>query len=421
MLTEAQKQLVKDTVPVLKENGVALTDYFYKRMLRNNPDLQEVFNLGHQRSGAQAKALAGAVLAYAENIDDPGVLAPVIELICHKHVSLNIKAPDYNTVGENLLHSISEVLSVPMESPLIEAWHAAYQDLAGIFIQSEQKLYDEHLNTPGSWVGWRNFTVSKKVKESEEITSFYLKPEDGEALPDYRPGQYVTLRVLVPELGLKQPRQYSLSGKPGADYLRISVKREDPRGEGQDPGYVSSTLHNGVNEGDRVELSAPAGNFFLLNPDVDNVLISAGVGLTPMMSMTHHLLAEIADPHTSLKPEHAPQTQEKKRIFFLHAARSSDVHALREELGALAEENSNLHIFIAYEQVKETEVHGEDYHVQGRLDLSAVPADYLPTDADYYLCGPVPFMHEQYRSLLERGIAKERIHSEAFGTGGVGI
>lgn len=421
MLTQEQKQLVKDTVPVLKENGVALTDYFYKRMLRNNPDLQEVFNMGHQRSGAQAKALAGAVLAYAENIDDPGVLAPVIELICHKHVSLNIKAPDYSIVGENLLYSISEVLSVPMESPLISAWGAAYQDLAEIFIGAEKRLYDERRNTPGSWLGWRTFTVSRKVKESEEITSFYLKPEDGQALPDYRPGQYVTLRVSVPELGLKQPRQYSLSARPGADYLRISVKREDPRKEGQDPGYVSSTLHNAVSEGDTVELSAPAGNFFLLNPEVDNVLISAGVGLTPMMSMTHHLLAEIADPNTSLKADHAAQSQDRKQIFFLHAARSSDVHALREELGALAEQNSNLHIFIAYEQVKETEVRGEDYHVLGRLDLSAVPAEYLPEDADYYLCGPVPFMHEQYRSLLALGIAKERIHSEAFGTGGVGI
>ncbi|MDU4844051.1 MAG: NO-inducible flavohemoprotein [Leclercia adecarboxylata] len=421
MLTQEQKQLVEDTVPVLKENGVALTDYFYKRMLRNNPDLQEVFNMGHQRSGAQAKALAGAVLAYAENIDDPGVLAPVIELICHKHVSLNIKAPDYGIVGENLLHSISEVLSVPMDSPLIGAWGAAYKDLADIFIGAEKRLYDERRNTPGSWLGWRAFTVSRKVKESEEITSFYLKPEDGQALPDYRPGQYVTLRVLVPELGLKQPRQYSLSARPGADYLRISVKREDPRAEGQDPGYVSSTLHNAVSEGDTVELSAPAGNFFLLNPEVDNVLISAGVGLTPMMSMTHHLLAEIADPNTVLKADHTEQTQDRKQIFFLHAARSSDVHALRQELAALSEQNSNLHIFIAYEQVKETEVPGEDYHVQGRLDLSAVPAKYLPADADYYLCGPVPFMHEQYRSLLALGIAKERIHSEAFGTGGVGI
>ena len=421
MLNQQQKQLVKDTVPVLKENGVVLTDYFYKRMLRNNPNLQEVFNMGHQRSGAQAKALAGAVLAYAENIDAPEVLAPVIELICHKHVSLNIKAPDYSIVGENLLHSISEVLSVPMEGPLIGAWGAAYQDLADIFIGAEKRLYNERRNTPGSWLGWRAFTVIRKVKESEEIISFYLKPEDRQALPDYRPGQYVTLRVFIPELGLKQPRQYSLSGKPGADYLRISVKREDPRAEGQDPGYVSSTLHSAISEGDTVELSAPAGNFFLLNPEVDNVFISAGIGLTPMMSMTHHLLAEIADPNTALKANHAAQTLDKKQIFFLHAARSSDVHALRQELAVLTEQNSNLHIFIAYEQVKENEVHGVDYHVHGRLDLSAVPVEYLPEDADYYLCGPVPFMHEQYNSLLARGIAKERIHSEAFGTGGVSL
>ena len=87
MLSQHQKDIVKATVPVLRENGVALTDYFYKRMLNNNPELKETFNMGHQRTGAQAKALAGAVRAYAENIEDPMVLAPVIELTFHKHVS----------------------------------------------------------------------------------------------------------------------------------------------------------------------------------------------------------------------------------------------------------------------------------------------------------------------------------------------
>lgn len=421
MLTETQKQLVKDTVPVLKENGVALTDYFYKRMLRNNPELKEIFNMGHQRSGAQAKALAGAVLAYAENIDDPGVLAPVIELICHKHVSLNIKAPDYNIVGENLLYSISEVLNIPMDDPLIGAWGAAYQDLADIFIATEKKLYEEHQNTAGSWLGWRNFIVDRKVKESREITSFYLVPKDGQALPDYKPGQYVTLRIYVPGLGLKQPRQYSLSSSPGDPYLRISVKREEPRAAGQDPGYVSSTLHNSVNEGDAVELSAPAGNFYLLNPDKDNVLISAGVGLTPMISMLNHLLAETADPnsHPGQGGDDESAERNKKQIYFLHAARSSEVQALREEIETLEKENRNLHVFIAWEEVKEGEVEGKDYHLHGRLDLNAVPAEYLPKEADYYLCGPLPFMQAQHRALLERGIADERIHSEAFGTGGV--
>lgn len=422
MLNERQKELVKATVPVLQENGVALTDYFYKRMLKNNPDLKETFNMGHQRSGAQAKALAGAVLAYAENIDDPGALAPVIELVCHKHVSLNIQSPDYDIVGENLLHSISEVLNISMEDELIAAWGAAYQQLADIFIATEKKIYEEHKNTTGSWTGWRNFIVDRKVRESAEITSFYLVPEDGQALPPYKPGQYITLRVLVPALGIKQPRQYSLSSSPADSYLRISVKREDPRLEGQDPGYVSSTLHNSIQEGSTVELSAPTGNFYLLNPDATNVLISAGVGLTPMISMVNHLLAEHADPNfSSVSNQHSaePHERQKKDIFFIHAARSSEAHALREELTNLAHQNHNLHLFIAYETVRENEIAGKDYHMQGRLKLEALPAACLPKEADYYLCGPVPFMQEQYQALLKLGIPQERIFSEAFTTGGL--
>lgn len=425
MLSERQKERVRATVPVLKENGEALTDYFYKRMLKNNPRLKETFNMGHQRSGAQAKALAGAVLAYAENIDDPSVLMPVVELICHKHVSLNIQSPDYNIVGENLLHSISEVLNIPMDDELITAWGVAYQQLADIFIATENQLYDERKNSTGSWVGWRNFVVDKKVKESSEITSFYLVPQDGGALPSYKPGQYITLRVEVPALGIKQPRQYSLSSSPEDAYLRISVKREDARTEGQDPGYVSSTLHDHIDEGSVVELSAPAGNFYLLNPDATNVLISAGVGLTPMISMVNHLLAEHADPNVNPALREGTQSGSetasalKKDIYFIHAARSSEVHALRKELENLASANPNLHLFIAYENVKESEVAGKDYHMQGRLDLNALPAEYLPKEADYYLCGPIPFMQEQYRALIAQGIPQEKIYSEAFGTGGL--
>lgn len=425
MLSERQKERVRATVPVLKENGEALTDYFYKRMLKNNPRLKETFNMGHQRSGAQAKALAGAVLAYAENIDDPSVLMPVVELICHKHVSLNIQSPDYNIVGENLLHSISEVLNIPMDDELITAWGVAYQQLADIFIATENQLYDERKNSTGSWVGWRNFVVDKKVKESSEITSFYLVPQDGGALPSYKPGQYITLRVEVPALGIKQPRQYSLSSSPEDAYLRISVKREDARTEGQDPGYVSSTLHDHIDEDSVVELSAPAGNFYLLNPDTTNVLISAGVGLTPMISMVNHLLAEHADPNVNPALREGTQSGSetasalKKDIYFIHAARSSEVHALRKELENLASANPNLHLFIAYENVKESEVAGKDYHMQGRLDLNALPAEYLPKEADYYLCGPIPFMQEQYRALIALGIPQEKIYSEAFGTGGL--
>jgi nitric oxide dioxygenase len=427
VLTEEQKELVKATVPVLRANGVALTEYFYNRMLSNNPELKETFNMGNQRSGAQAKALAGAVLAYAENIDDPSVLAPVIELVCNKHVSLNIQAPDYAIVGENLLHSISEVLAISMDDPLISAWAIAYGQLADLFIATEKAIYSEHETTAGSWLGWRNFIIKSKIKESDEITSFYLTPEDGKPLPLYKPGQYITLRIMVPELGIKQPRQYSLSDSPSGEYLRISVKREYARTEDHNPGYVSSTLHQVAQEGDRVELSAPCGNFFLVNADNSNVFISAGIGQTPMLAMLNQLVtggSSTENVHTLPGKTEAylsSVNQVKKPIYFIHAARGSNVHGMRAEVQALANENRHLHAFVAYENVVAEDILGKDYHLQGRLDLKQLPESYLPKDADYYLCGPAPFMQQQRESLLELCIPVERIHSEAFGPGGVAL
>jgi nitric oxide dioxygenase len=212
---------------VLKEHGVALTRHFYARMFEHNPELKALFNQGHQRSGAQQQALAMAVAAYAEHIDQPGVLEPVLRLIAHKHVSLGIRAEHYAIVGRHLLASIREVLGAEAATDaLLQAWAEAYGQLADLLIGMEQALYQGAVDQPGGWSGWRGFRVQRKQAESEEITSFYLVPADGGPVPAYRPGQYVTVRVPVPELGLHQPRQYSLSDAPGGESLRISVKRE---------------------------------------------------------------------------------------------------------------------------------------------------------------------------------------------------
>ncbi|MDH0719221.1 NO-inducible flavohemoprotein [Acinetobacter junii] len=400
-MTPQQIELVKATVPVLRENGVALTGYFYNRMLGNNPALKETFNMGHQRSGAQAQALAGAVLAYAENIEDPSVLLPVVELIAHKHVSLNIQAPDYSIVGENLLHSISEVLNISMEDPLIAAWAAAYGQLADLFISTEKAIYDQHQQTKGSWLGWRNFKIAKKVVESDEITSFYLAPVDGGDLPNYEAGQYISVRVFVQELNLRQPRQYTLSTSPQADYLRISVKREDAKGELAE-GWVSNTLHS-LAEGSEIEVSAPTGNFYLIDSKKRNVFISGGVGLTPMIAMLNQLVTlDMPQP-----------------VTFIHACRSSQVHAMKQHIHDLKAKFPRLSTFTAYEFPNDGDVLGVDYEAVGRLDLASMDAALLPTTADYYLCGPMPFMAEQHKALVARGIPAENIHSEAFGTGGV--
>ncbi|WP_180177053.1 NO-inducible flavohemoprotein [Acinetobacter sp. YH12039] len=400
-MTPQQIDLVKATVPVLRENGVALTGYFYNRMLGNNPDLKETFNMGHQRSGAQAQALAGAVLAYAENIEDPSVLLPVVELIAHKHVSLNIQAPDYNIVGENLLHSISEVLSISMEDPLIAAWAAAYGQLADLFISTEKAIYEQHQQTKGSWLGWRNFKIAKKVAESDEITSFYLEPSDGGDLPKYEAGQYISVRVLVDELGLKQPRQYTLSTSPQDNYLRISVKREDQKGD-LVPGWVSNTLH-GLEIGSEIEVSAPTGNFFLIDSQKRNVFISGGVGLTPMIAMLNQLVTlDMPQP-----------------VTFIHACRSKQVHAMHKHIQDLEAKYPRLSTFTAYEFPHANDKLGEDYDAAGHLDLGSMDTALLPINADYYLCGPMPFMAEQQKALIARGIPASNIHSEAFGTGGV--
>ncbi|AWX15160.1 nitric oxide dioxygenase [Mergibacter septicus] len=396
-LTANQIELIKATVPVLRENGVALTSYFYNRMLTNHPELKEVFNLGHQRSGAQARSLANAVLAYAENIENPAVLLPAVELMAHKHVSLDIQAPDYDIVGSNLLHSISEVLQISMDDPLIEAWKVAYHQLAEILISTEKAIYDEHQQTKGSWLGWRKFKIAKKVEESSEITSFYLQPTDGGDLPTYKVGQYISVRVFVPELGLKQPRQYTLSDNPKSEYLRISVKREDPKGE-LAGGWVSTVLH-GLNEGEEIEATAPTGNFFLIDSQKPNVFISGGVGLTPMIAMLNQLVEQnVPSP-----------------VSFIHACRNADVHAMKNHVNNLKVQYSNVSTFTVYEE--------EDPQADatGHLNLSQIPTSLLPKEADYYLCGPLAFMQAQYQSLVNLGVPTTQIHLEAFNTGGVAL
>ena len=278
MLTEAQKLLIKNTVPVLREHGVDLTTHFYKRMLGNNAELKQIFNRGHQEAGKQQHALATAVLAYAEN---PSILKNALIHIANKHVSLNIRAEHYPIVGSHLLASIREVMGSAATDELIDAWGVAYQQLAQLLIDMEFGIY-KHQITEHAWTGWRGFKIVKKVPESDQITSFYLQPIDGGKLPQFYPGQYISIRIYVPEWNLMQPRQYTLSDSPGKDTLRISVKREEGNNNSL-AGKVSNNLHKNYKVGDIIDVSAPAGEFYLNEEGNEPVvLISAGVGITPI-------------------------------------------------------------------------------------------------------------------------------------------
>lgn len=400
MLDQQVRTLVKATVPVLQEHGVALTSYFYQRMFSHNPELKHIFNQAHQASGHQQQALAGAVLGYAQNIDDPSVLAPVLSRIAHKHVSLGIRAEHYPIVGHHLLASIREVLGDTASDELIEAWAAAYGQLADLLIAAEGRLYTDSAVGKGGWSGLRPFKVREIVEESVGIASFYLVPADGGALPDYQPGQYVSVKVFLPEQGINQLRQYSLSCAPNGHYLRISVKREDAR-DAKPAGAVSNRLHAKPAVGDVIELTPPTGDF-VLHQDRSGpvVLISGGVGQTPMMAMLEQLTA------------HGSQ----RRIVYVHGCRSRAVHAFRATLNRLVAEHNNLSKAVFYEEIGAQDLQGIDYDHGGRIDLARIADQALLPDADYYLCGPLPFMSAQRQSLRALGVPAERIHYEVFGS-----
>ena len=402
MLNSSSRQLVKATAPILREHGETLTRHFYARMFEHNPELKQVFNQGQQQAGQQQKALALAVLAYAEQIDDPSVLLPVLTMVANKHVSLGIRAEHYAIVGKHLLASISEVLGAAASVELLNAWAEAYALLADTLIELETQYYKNMVAQDAGWSGWRGFQVSRKQAESAEITSFYLRPADGGKVPNYLPGQYISLRVMVPQLGYMQARQYSLSNAPGGELLRISVKREAAQ-EGKPAGMVSNFLHQHLQEGDVLDVAPPAGDFFL-RTERDNpvVLLSAGAGLTPLLAMLEHVLV------------HTPDRQ----VRFAHACRDGEVHAFGTHLAQLKARHSQLKCMVFYETPKLGDCLGQDYDQSGRMDLSPIADSFVLATADYYLCGPVPFIQEQKRCLLALGVAASAIHLELFGSGG---
>ncbi len=172
-------EIVKSTVPVLEEHGQAITSEFYKLLFTNHPELKNIFNQTNQKRGRQPQALANAVYAAAANIDQLENILPVVIQVGHKHRSLNIQPEHYPIVGENLLKAMKAILGDAATDEILEAWAKAYQVIADVFIDVEKGMYQETAEQKGGWTGYRDFTVYKKEKESDVITSFYLKPMDG--------------------------------------------------------------------------------------------------------------------------------------------------------------------------------------------------------------------------------------------------
>jgi nitric oxide dioxygenase len=401
MLSEQHRSIVRATVPVLQEYGEAITKAFYDELFTAHPELLNMFNLANQRDGGQARSLAASILSYAAHIDHLESLGGMVERIAHKHASLHVLPEQYPIVGKHLLSAIRTVLGAAATDEIIDAWAAAYGQLADIMIGRESDLYAQGETQSGGWSGYKPFRVQRKVQESDAITSFYLVPADGAPLPPFRPGQYLGVKFQAANAEREQIRQYSLSCAPNGEYYRISVKREAAPTDNLmiRPGVASNYLHDHIQVGDTLPVTTPFGDFTIDGAEnCPLVLISGGVGITPVLSMLHHAAGQ-----SNTRP-----------IVFIHATLDRANHAFGAEIKALTSDYSQIRSAVLYEKPGQDDVQGEHYDHTGLLTADILKS-YIPEDpSEFYYCGSIGFIGAVERILDTLDIPLDRRHTEAF-------
>ncbi|MEU8764124.1 globin domain-containing protein [Streptomyces sp. NPDC048659] len=386
MLSEQATPVVRATLPAVGGALDEITERFYAGLFAAHPELlRDLFNRGNQATGDQRKALAGSIAAFAGALlEHPGARPDVmLSRIAHKHASLGVTSAQYKVVHEHLFAAIVAVLGEAVTPEVARAWDEVYWLMANALIALEARLYQEKGVAEGQV--WQPMEIAGRQAETPDTASFTLRHADGRPAGSFRPGQYVSVQVALPD-GARQIRQYSLSAAPGSPDWRITVKRVD----GDPAGEVSSWLHAHAAVGDTVNVSAPFGDLVLPEGDGPLLLASAGIGSTPMLSMLGHLAA----------------TGSTRPVTVVHADRSPEDHAHREELrrlvGALPQ--GSLHLW--YEEP------GTADAGRGRARVAELD---LPGDVTAYLCGPLPFMRAVRGDLLALGVAPAAVHYEVFG------
>jgi len=361
-------EIVKATAPVVAPHVPDIVNDFYPRMFRQNPETKAFFNLANQFKDPplQRLALGNAVVAYASNIEDLTPLAGAVDIIAHKHCGLSVAPEHYSIVHKNLMESIGHVLGDAVTPEIGEGWSEAVLSLAKILYEKEEELYKMAEGRSGGWRGAKDFKLVEKRAVSHDCVEFTFEAVDGAVPIDFTPGQFLTLHLKKEGA---TPRHYTATSKPGDAFLKCCVKKVEG-------GFVSESMHDMV-EGEVVGMAAPFG-VFGMKDDAPAVLISAGIGATPMKSF---LLAH---------PE--------KINFALHVDRTEAAHPFKE----------------LFENVP----HSFHYTEQAGSRPSAeslVNEDLKPflADNNFYLCGPDAFMHSMKEALTAAGA--RGVYSEAFG------
>jgi len=257
------------------------------------------------------------------------------------------------------------------------------------------------------WKGLREFSVVRRVPESldENICSFYLRPTDRQPLPRYKPGQFLTFTLDIPNPKTGEAesvtRCYSLSDRPGQSYYRVSIKRVPFPFDRPDllPGVASNHFHNRVLEGDTVQVRAPSGHFFLEPDTTPIVLVAGGIGITPMLSMVEATL----------------KSKSERQIWLFYGVTNSHDQGMKDELEDLASKHDNLNLFVCYAKPKPKDKLNVDFHHEGFIDVPLLK-NTLPYQVyDYFICGPRPMMETLVPALEDWGVPDQHIHYEAFG------
>lgn len=267
----------------------------------------------------------------------------------------------------------------------------------------------------GAWPGWREFRVARRAFEDRAHTqcSFYLEPVDGAPLLPFRPGQFLTVALQVPDTGAGAhpgdrtlTRCYSLSDRPDPGTYRVTIKRVPaPAGrEDVPPGASSSHFHDRVHEGDVLHVKAPSGHFCIdSDPTVPAVLVAGGIGITPMMSMLRWCLAE----------------QPERDIHLYYGVRNSDEHAFSPILEELARSHPRFHLQVVYSRPGPDDVPGRDFHHAGHVHIDLLRQTLPHGRHQFYVCGPAPMMESLVPALVQWGVPQRDIHYEAFGPASV--
>ena len=384
-------EIVKATVPVLEEHGTAITTVFYQNMFNEHPELLDIFNETNQKLGRQQTALAMTVLAAAKHLENLATLLPQVTQISHKHRALQILPEHYPIVGKHLLGAIKQVLGEAANDDIIDAWTEAYDEIADVFIQLEKGMYEQEM-----WQGFVPFTVTEKVAVATDIAAFTVVPADTDAENTQNidlskltltAGQYITVKTDPKDSDHLALRHYSLCSTNTDKGIQFAVRRDN---RNEHHGLVSNHLHDDLEVGDTVLLSAPAGDF-ALNQDlvkqneIPIVFISAGVGVTPILSM---LEAQVtANP--------------QRPIVWVYACQNEQHHAFDSQVNQLLESATTLekHVF---------------YFESGQILDEAWLAN-LPMPADIYVCGSMPFMESIIDGLMRLDHGLDSVHYEPFG------